>query len=93
MGALKRVLIIATVFVALVYAGDYLSVRYRISHNRDPLGVVKIRRYYAVPLKNRKTEFYPLDPEFRQCVHSLFPHLGYSPCWYLNRKKEDRIDM
>jgi len=78
--------------LVLLYTGDYLSVRYRIP-NRDPLGVVKIQRYYAVRQKDRKTEYYFLDPENRQCVHSLFPHFGFSPCWYLGRKTKEEIDM
>lgn len=78
--------------LVLLYAGDYLSVRYRIP-NREPLGVVQIQRYYAVRQKDRKTEYYFLDPETRQCVHSLFPQLGFSPCWYVSRKTKQEIDM
>jgi hypothetical protein len=55
--------------------------------------VVQIRRYYAVPQKNGRTEFSPAEPESRTCVHSLFPHLGCSPCWYVNRHTQKRIDM
>ena len=89
---MKRVLLFAAVSVAILYTGDYLSLRYRIP-NREPLGVVKIQKYYAVRQKNRKTEYYFLDPENRQCVHSLFPHLGFSPCWYVSRKTKEQIDM
>jgi hypothetical protein len=56
-------------------------------------GQVQLRRYYAVPLKNGKTEFMPLDPETDICVHALFPHFGCPPCWSLEGKKERRIDM
>jgi len=55
--------------------------------------VVKIQRYYAVGLKSRKTEFMFLEPENQVCVHSLFPHFGYSPCWYLSRRNVKRIDI
>ena len=89
---MKRVLLFAAVSVAILYTGDYLSLRYRIP-NREPLGVVKIQKYYAVRQKNRKTEYYFLDPENRQCVRSLFPHLGFSPCWYVSRKTKEQIDM
>jgi len=89
---MKRVFLFAAMALVLLYAGDYLSVRYRIP-NREPLGTVKIQRYYAVRQKDRKTEYYFLDPENRQCVHSLFPQLGFSPCWYLSRKTKQEIDM
>jgi hypothetical protein len=44
--------------------------------------------------KNNKTEFmFPRETQNQDCVHSLFPHMGYSPCWYLNRNREQRIDI
>jgi hypothetical protein len=90
---MKRLLFIAVLTLFILYLGDYLSVRYRIPKSRDPFGVVKIQRYYAVGLKNRKTEFMFLEPENQVCVHSLFPHFGYSPCWYLSRRNVKRIDI
>jgi hypothetical protein len=60
---------------------------------RPPFETVRIQRYYAVGLKNKKTEFMFLEPENQVCVHSLFPHLGYSPCWYVGRGKVKRIDI
>ena len=79
--------------LALLYAGDYLVVRYRIPKSRDPYAVVKVRTYYVVPQKNGKPEFYFLPPEDQTCVRSLFPHLGYKPCWYLRRKSQNPINM
>ncbi len=90
---MKRILSVAVLLLGLVYAGDYLSLRYRIPGNREPLGTVKIERYYAVPQKNRKTEFMFDEPQTEICVHSLFPHFGHRPCWYVNRKKVKRIDV
>ncbi len=90
---MKRILFTAVLLLGVVYAADYLSVRYRIPGNREALGVVKIQRYYAVPQKNRKTEFIFIEPETEVCAHSLFPHFGYRPCWYVNRKKVKRIDV
>lgn len=76
-----------------VYLSDYLSVRYRIAKNRNPFGVVNIRRYYAIPLKNGKTELVFQEPEDQVCVQSLFPHFGYTPCWYAKRRNVKRIDI
>ena len=90
---MKRILLIIGLSLFLLYLGDYLSVRYRIPKSRSQFGVVKIQRYYAVGLKSGKTEFMFLAPENQACVHSLFPHLGYSPCWYLSRRKVKRIDI
>lgn len=90
---MKRVLIIVALALAALYAGDYVSVRYRIPRSRDPFGALKIQRYYAVQKKNGKPDFYFEEPQTQVCVHSLFPHFGYSPCWYLSRRTVQRIDL
>jgi hypothetical protein len=89
---MKRVLLFTAMSLVILYAADYLSLRYRIP-NREPLSTVKIQRYYAVTQKDRKVEYYFLDPENQQCVHSLFPHLGSNPCWYVSRHTKKEIDM
>ena len=89
----KRILAIAVLVLGVVYVGDYVSVRYRIPRSRDPYGRVPIQRYYAVTKKNGKPDFYFDQPALETCTHSLFPHLGYVPCWYLNRRRVQRVDM
>ena len=86
----ERILGAILLIVAAVYAGDYLVARVRGAH---AVSAVQVQPYYAVPLRSGKTEFMMLDPETRTCVRSLFPHFGYSPCWYLDGRKEQRIDM
>jgi hypothetical protein len=90
---MRRIALTVMALIGLLYAGDYASVRFRIPKRRDPFGVVQVRPYYAVPQKNGKPEFYFLDPQNQTCVHSLFPHLGYNPCWYVSRHARQRIDM
>lgn len=87
-----RILVVAVVSLVIVYVGDDLSVRYRIPKGRQPLGTVTIQRYDAIPEKNGKTEFAFENPVIQTCVYSLFPHLGYQPCWYLGRHSEQRIN-
>ena len=77
---------------AAVYAADYASLRLKIPP-REPYGIVRVKRYYAVKLKNRNTEYLFDEPEEQACVNSLFPHSGDTPCWYLVRHKEQRIDI
>lgn len=89
----QRTLIAVVLTTAVVYAGDYLFLRFRIATNRQPFGTVTVQPYYAVPQKDHKTEFFFDDPHDQTCVHALFPHLGDSPCWYLNRNKDKRINM
>ena len=76
----------------VVYAGDYLSIKYRIPRGRAQFGSVNVQRYYAVKLKNQRTELMFQPPESQACSNSLFPQLGASPCWYLERHATQKID-
>jgi hypothetical protein len=84
----------AVMLLALItYAGDYLTVRYKIPNGRDPFSAVTVQPYYAIHEKNGRTEFDFAQPQSQVCVRSLFPHFGYSPCWYLKRHADKRIDI
>ena len=77
--------------VALVYAVDAGILRFRASTNRHAFGTVTVHPYYAIDRKDKKTEFDYEDPEDETCVNSLFPHLGYTPCWYRRRHTDEAI--
>jgi len=89
---MKRVLMIGVGLLLLLYLGDYLVLRYRITRNTG-LESMTIQRYYAVKQKDGTTQFMFTDPQGQSCVNSWFPHMGYAPCWYLNRHRTRRIDM
>jgi len=88
-----RILIVALALMVALYVGDDLSVRYRIPKSRQPYGTVTIRRFDAIAEKNNKTEYVYEDPVAVTCVRSVFPHLGYAPCWYRSRHLEQRINF
>ena len=77
---------------ALLYIGDYLSLRYRIPNHREQFGTVMVERSYAIPQKDRKTEYMFDPPAPQTCVNSLFPHFGDPPCWYLRRHTRQQIN-
>jgi hypothetical protein len=87
----ERILIAAGLLASCVYIYDYLSVRRRMSEQKpgDPFDIITYPHILAIPHKGNKVE-YALDAispyESEPCVHSLFPHFGYTPCWYVNRK-------
>ncbi len=90
---MKRTLVILLLSSSVLYVGDYLAVRFRIPRSHAAFGVVKVQTTYAVKQKDGKTEFYFNPPENHVCVHSLFSHMGYTPCWYLSRKSKQQISM
>ena len=77
------------ILVSILYVGDFISVKLR----RDPLSVVQINKIYAVPQKGGKTEFDAGEPESQTCVNSIFSHLGYSPCWYVSRHRNQQVNF
>jgi len=84
--------------LAVVDTGDYAVVRLRVAFLKlgTALDSVQMERLYAIALKNGRTE-YELDAQQPEvtvtCVRALFPHLGYSPCWYLRRNSQKPIPM
>jgi hypothetical protein len=95
---LKRLILCVAGCLALVYAADSLYVRVRMMHPMpaDPFESLQSLRVLAIPEKNGKTE-YEVDPQNPDqtvtCVHSLFPHSGYSPCWYVKPRINQPIPM
>ena len=93
-----RGVIAVIVLLAVVYAGDYVLVRWKMAHPKagEAFGTVQMERLYAIPQKNGKTdyEFDAQQPEVTTpCVHAIFPHLGDAPCWYLQRNSQKPIPM
>ena len=93
-----RVLASSLLLAVVAYAADYGVLRYRVANpNAAPaFGNVTMERLYAIPQKNGKIEyqFDARQPETSvPCVHSLFPHMGQSPCWYLQRQSKKPIPM
>lgn len=95
---IKRFLAVLAIVAALIFLGDAVSVRLRAGHSRpgDAFESITTSRVLAIPQKNGSTE-YQLDQQQPQqtvtCVHSIFPHYGYSPCWYVKRRLQQPIPM
>ena len=90
---MKRTLAIALLLCGLVYACDYISLRFRIPRQRAQFGSVQIERSYAVLTKDGKTQYMFDQPQMQTCVQSLFPHFGASPCWYLQRHARQVVNV
>ncbi len=89
--AIRRWTVRLLLLASVTWLGDYLSVRFPGS--RMPFGTVDVQPYYAIHLKNKKTEFdFDVPTQTQVCVRSLFPHMGYPPCWYASRQTQKRID-
>jgi hypothetical protein len=95
---IKRILIAAVLAMVLLYLGDTLSVRLRRIHPgpSDPFESLSGPRILAIPENSGKIAY---EPDVQQptqtitCVHSLFPHSGYSPCWYVRKQMQQPVPM
>jgi hypothetical protein len=93
---LKKLSWVAAGLIAITcvaYLADFAILRWKFKNKRDAFATVKVSPYYAVPRKDHKIEYMFQDPEDETCVNSLFPHGGNSPCWYLTRHREKRVDL
>src|ERR1700722_11922477 len=71
--------------LVLVYAVDWMVFARRSSGaNGNALGSVTF--YYASATKSGRADVYFDQPQTEVCARSLFPHSGYSPCWYSRQK-------
>ena len=74
------------------YLLEDLSIRLRFPR-ADPFALVTVHRYYALHKSRDKMSLINTDPVDQTCVSAVFPHLGYTPCWYLRRHTEQRVDF
>jgi len=86
-------LLTVAALLALTYGSDYLSLRFQIPGGRPQFGQVNMNTLYVIHVKAGKIQYEPGQPETDQCVHSLFPHFGCSPCWYLTTHPDKLINI
>jgi hypothetical protein len=94
----KWVLMCLAIGLIITYIYDFAYFRMRMIHPgpSNPVETFTAPRLYAIGVKGGKVEF-ELDAQNPQqtwtCAHSLFPHAGYSPCWYIKDKSRQPIPM
>ena len=69
----------------IAYLGDSLYIRHEAASADSAAAFGNVRFYYAAKLKNGKYTIFQDSPQNEVCVHSLFPHYGYKPCWFASR--------
>jgi presenilin-like A22 family membrane protease len=95
---IKRVLFAGVVLLVSVYVVDSISVYFRARHatSTNPYETLTAPRVFAIAEKGNKTE-YQIDADDPTqtvtCVHALFPHGGYSPCWQVKGTLHQPIPM
>ena len=79
------VLGVLLILAGIAYLGDSLYIRHKVASANSAAALGNVRFYYATKLKNGKLNIYQDSPQNEVCVHALFPHYGYKPCWFVSR--------
>lgn len=90
---LLRILVGVLLAIAIFYAGDYVVLRARIARSASAYGSVTVDSYYAIKRKDGRTEYDFASEQQQTCIHSVFPHMGYTPCWYLRKHTDKQINL
>jgi hypothetical protein len=90
---LFRVGVILLAVAGLVYTGDYFVFRYRVLRNLSPYDSITVNAFYAVPQKTGKMEYDFQSSQQVTCANSIFPHMGYTPCWYSRTHTDKQIQL
>jgi hypothetical protein len=90
---LKAILAALVAAAVALYAGDFAWFEYRMQNAKpnDPLETMTF--YYATDIKGGKVEVFDDQPQTAICVHSIFPHGGYKPCWRFGPSGIVRISL
>jgi hypothetical protein len=79
-----RFVVAILIATGLLYAGDWLVLRYRVAHG-TAFDSVEVDQFLATSLKGNKTE-YDMVGSFQQpCSRSIFPQQGKPACWWVRR--------
>lgn len=74
------------VLLALLYAGDWMVLRGRMTRGMAS-GVVEVNQFLATPLKGNKVEYDLMGSAPVACSRSIFPQQGNPACWWVERHK------
>ena len=85
----RRIVLVLMAGFVLAYCTDWAV--YKLTGS--PQGSVTVNRTMSVPLKGNKTEVEYLGTGDEPCSRSLVPHDGESPCWQLERHRNQNTTM
>jgi hypothetical protein len=78
------------ILAAGAIVSDYAVFLWR-QHQGAATGSVTVRSFLATPLKNGRDELDYLGETNEPCVRSLLPHQQMTPCWWLQRHKDQWV--
>jgi hypothetical protein len=89
---LERTVLGVLISLPVLYAGDWLGYRYRLSH-KTAFDAVTVHQFITVPLKNGRNEYDYVGSQQVACVKAIFPWADDDPCWWVRRHTEVGISQ
>jgi hypothetical protein len=77
-------LVALLVLLGLLYVGDWVVLRGRVSHG-TAFRVISVNQFLATPLKGNKVEYDLMGTVPVTCSRSIFPQQGNPACWWLEK--------
>jgi len=65
------------------WLGDYLALRLPLPKGRLQWEVIRVDQMYATRNRFNQVEMSHGNPIMETCGHSILPHDGHWPCWYV----------
>jgi hypothetical protein len=87
----QRIILGVFAVALLGYAVDYAVLRFKASRNNGGSAFGSVTVVYGTPTKDGRVEIFTDQSQTVTCVNSLFPHLGYNPCWYVRKNRMQEI--
>jgi hypothetical protein len=78
--------------VVVLYVADAIQIRIRLATGGTARAYDSVSVLYAAGLKDNKMEIYADQPQMQTCSRSIFPQLGYSPCWYVRQNTTQMLN-
>jgi hypothetical protein len=69
----------------VLYICDYCVLHARMVHGGTSAALDTVSVTYGAALKDGRAELFPDQSGTVTCSRSIFPQMGYSPCWYARR--------
>ncbi len=88
---IQRIVVATLAFAIFLYGADYLVLKIKASHDGGASAFGTVSVEYGTPMKDGRVEIFTDQTQTVTCVNSMFPHMGYNPCWYVRKNQMQLI--
>jgi hypothetical protein len=89
---LRRGLLALLSIAVISFLVDFVSIEIPFP-KRPQTRDLQLQPLLAIPAKGGKTQYEMGLPVTQTCSTSLFPQLGYPPCWYVEQQSKQPVKM